>query len=463
MTTPAPLVWDSYRSVGAVNGLGGNVHYYDEAGQAIYLNNGIATQVTQVDDGHWKDAVYGSEIVIDNTAYTLLSLDHPYNGILHLAATDGAALYYLRYVYAMDIADIVTGTWKSQVDNPISQLSASVQNAGAGIFAGSATLFNPGAKMSLALRLGDCDPYAIGVAYLDDIDYDETAKTIPISGRNTTGYLLKEQTFDETTSITGYAHEVAAAILTLAGITTYHLQTSDHSFTHTFKPEQTLLSGLQQLMEFYIGWQMVELPDGYIVMGYPAFIRTYQANSYYQYNVGSEVFKRKTSKSADAAYTHIYVTGKDADGVDLTPIYLAVNHFDYWALGPHKTCHITAPDGKTQEELATYAAQCALDLQYVGIGEQFAGPMRPQLIVGDVASIYETGDTEAISLGAITEITQHFGESGFYTDFAIDSGGEVTDGEDYVITRNAALTGYNRRPRMTDLIRSISRGSKWGN
>ena len=93
-TTPAPLVWDSFRSVGTVDGLGGNVHYYDEAAQAVYLHNGIATQITNVDEGHWKNAAYGSEVIVDGTAYTLLSLDHPYNGTLHLVATDGAELFF---------------------------------------------------------------------------------------------------------------------------------------------------------------------------------------------------------------------------------------------------------------------------------------------------------------------------------------------------------------------------------
>lgn len=456
-TTNAPLVWDSYSTIGAVDGLGGNVHYFDTAAQIIYLNGGIATQITQVDDGHWSDAVYSSEIVVDDTAYTQLTLDHPYNGILHFAATDGTSLYYLRYVYAMDISDIIkTGKWKEQTDNLIKQLSLTMKNVGPDVFAADNTLFNPGAKVTVALAMGDSENYDIGVVFVDDTDFDLYSETVPLSGRNAVGYKLADQTFDETMSITGYAHEVAAAILALGGVTGYHLQEGDHNWTHTFKPDQTLLSGLQQLMAFYIGWEMKELAEGTIVMGYPAYVQQYIKNTTYTFNGGNEVVKRKTTKSADAAYTRIRVTGKDSTGADLTPVYADVEHWAYWQLGAHKTKHITAPDGLTQDELAAYAAQTASDLQYVGIGEQFTGPIRPHLLVGDVAEIYYAGDEEATSLGLITDLTHSFGDDGFWTDFSIDSGGVTTDGEDYVITRNAALRGYNRRQTLADLIGAIA-------
>jgi hypothetical protein len=457
--TETPLVWDFYRTVGAVDGIAGSVHYFDNAGQSIYLNGGIATQVTQVDSGQWETAVYGDEIVVDDTAYTLLTIDHPYNGILHMAATDGTTLYYLRYVYAMDISDsIKAGKWKEQTDNKIKQLALTLKNTGPDVFAYDETLFNPGAKVTLALAMGNSENYPIGVIFLDDSDYDLYSDTVPLSGRNAVGFKLAGQTFDETTEITGYAHEVAAAILALAGITSYHLQEGDHNWTHTFKPEQTLLSGLQQLMEFYIGWEMAELDDGTIVMGYPAYVQQYIKNSVYTFNGGSEVKKRKTTKTADAAYVRVRVTGKDNTGADLTPVYADVQHWTHWQLGAHKTKHITAPDGLTQDELAAYATQAAADLQYVGIGEQFTGPIRPHLLVGDVAEVYYEGDEDGTSLGLITDLTHSFGDDGFWTDFSVDSGGVTTDGEDYVITRNAALRGYNRRQTLADLIGVIAAG-----
>jgi hypothetical protein len=169
------------------------------------------------------------------------------------------------------------------------------------------------------------------------------------------------------------------------------------------------------------------------------------------------VIRRSTSKNADAAYTRIRVTGKDPDGVDLDPVYADVPHFGFWALGAHKTKHITAPDGFTQEQLEDYAQAIASALQYVGIGEQFAGPLRPHLLCGDVASIYYNGDTESVDLGIINEIEHTFGDQGFWTMFSVDSGGSSTDGENYVISRSVALKGFNRRQTLADLISDIAK------
>lgn len=103
------------------------------------------------------------------------------------------------------------------------------------------------------------------------------------------------------------------------------------------------------------------------------------------------------------------------------------------------------------------AEDYARSLQYVGIGESFSSPLRPQLLPGDIAEIYETGDSEAVSLGLVTELSHNFGESGFFTDFSIDSGGSATDSTDYtIISRAAILDGYNRKQRVIDLVGLIS-------
>ncbi|MEG1758363.1 MAG: hypothetical protein RR235_07910 [Oscillospiraceae bacterium] len=452
----APLIWDFYRDVG-VGSPGGLVHYFDEDSQSLYLNTGIKTKTAKVPNGHWKTAVPGAAASVSAIAYSDLRLDHAANGTLYGVAIDGTGLYLLRYLYAMDISDFTkAGSWTAKTDNPIAQLSLSLGNVGAEVFASDKTLFNPGARLSLAVALGDSEPYDIGVAFLDEANFDAYSPTVPLSGRNATGYKLAGQTFDETTGITGTADVVAAKILELGGVTEHRLQAGDHTWTHIFKPEQTLLSGLQQLMEFYIGWQMREAPDGSIIMGYPAWIKLYLPNTAYTFDGGREVVKRKTDKSSDAAYSRVRITGRDGAGAELNPVYAAVKNWAYWQLGEHKTKHIRAPDGFTQAQLASYATQMAEDLQYVGIGEQFTSPIRPQLLVGDVASIFYGAEAPS-DLGLITDVAHRFGEAGFWTDFSVDSGGVATDGSGYIITRNAALQGYNRRQTLADLIGVISR------
>lgn len=460
----SPLVWDFYHDIGTDVDVkvGGVVHFYDEEAQSLFLNGGIKTKLTTVADGQWETATWSEpSIFVNTTPYTCLGLDHPCNGILYGAAIEGGKLIFLRYVYAMDLAPIIDSwTWSTQIDNAIAQFSGSVQNIGPDIFCDQTTLFQPGAKIVLAIKMGESEPYAIGVARLDECSYEVNSELVSLSGRNSIGFLLKDQTFDNVYEYTGTSDAVVRAIFAYAGITKHSIQPGAGSMTHKFKPSNTLLEGMQQMISYFTGsslvWNMVELPDGTVCVGYDYWVSAAQANGYYSFNEGKDVFKRKTQKMCDGCYTAIRATGKNASDVDLTPVMVSITNFPYWALGKHRTLHVTAPDGFTQAELQIYAEMQAAAYQYVGIGEDFTGPFRPQLLVGDVAEVVE-GET-GTSLGIITEVRQTFSrDDGFKTEFTVDSGGVVTDGENYTIySRAADINGFNRRQRIMDLVRFVS-------
>lgn len=453
------LVWNYYRKVSTPELLGGVVHYFDKSSQSLYLSGGgVATRIADVPGGHWEEAAPGEELVITEDDFTDLRLDHPANGVLYGVATNGKDLVYLRYVYAMDLSNIAQSvSWTSQMDSAVAQLSASILNVSQAAFAEDVSLFQPGARLTLRVRMGNSQPYPIGVAFLDDCQYDARSETVPLSGRNTIGYFLRDQTFDDDNTFTGLSHEIAARIFALAGITKSEIQPGVGDQPFTFLPEQTLLSGLEQMQSFYTdaekAWQLVERADGTVLLGYDYWIAQRQANGYYTFAVGGDVFRRKTRKAADASYTAVRVTGEGPDGEALTPCTVEVVNFPYWSLGAHRTRHLTAPKGMTQEQLDAWAAMRAQELQYVGIGEDFTGPFRPQLLPGDVAESREDG--VGTSLGVITEVRQTFSRSeGFRTEFTVDSGGVATDGNEYIVySRAAALDGYNRRQRIADLIR----------
>lgn len=464
-TTGAPLVWDFYREVGsdADAHVGGVVHYYDEASQTLFLNGGLKTRIADVDDGHWEESVLSSpSIFINENAYTVLGLDHPSNGVLYGAATDGTTLTFLRYIYAMDISMLMESwSWVSQTDNAIAQFTGAVQNLGPDIFSFDATLFQPGARITLSIMMGSSQEYRIGVAWLDECDYDISGDTVDISGRNTVGYFLKDQTFDDTYAFTGVSSTIMTAILTYAGIKKINVQTGTGEMPFTFDPSDALLDGIKEMLSAYTTstseWKLLELPDGTVCVGYESWLANLLPNSYYSFNEGSDVFKRKTSKLSDSSYVAIRATGKDSSDADLTPVTVAVTNFQYWALGSHRTKHLTAPDGLTQAGLQAWAEAQATKYQYIGIGEDFTGPFRPQLIVGDVAEVVE-GEV-GTSLGLITEVRQVFSKKeGFKTEFSVDSGGVATDGENYIVySRAAEVSGFNRRQRVIDLVRYIAK------
>lgn len=457
-TTPHPLVWDFYRTVEGAEGLGGVVHYYDEMSQSLWLSSGIKTNLADIPEGHWKAAEIQNSSDIGTPAYTSLSLDHAYNGVLFGVATLGSALVYLRYLYAFDCSDIVSsGTLSYSNSNAVVQLKANLMNIKDVIFSSDSTLFQPGAKVTLKALVGDEIPYDMCVTYLDSVDYSVKSSTIPISGRNNIGFKLNQSTFDDQTEISGLPHEVAAKIMELAGVENYVIQEGTDNREHQFNADQTLLSGLQQLCDFYQGWKVVELPNGTIIVGYPSFVNSYQGNGYYVFDEGS-VFKRRTKRSSDAAYTKVRVTGKDLDDKDLNPVSVAVKNYVQWNLPPNKTYHEAAPDGLTQAELQEYAETLAESLQYVGIGEDFTGSLQPHLVIGDVAAI-DQGDNTMLTLGVVTSIKHSFGKSGFTTDFSTDSGGvmmETLASDGAITTVTKSLNGYTRKQTLKDLIQVAS-------
>lgn len=456
-TTTRPLVWDFYRTVGTASSLGGVVHYYDEESQSIYVDSGgLETQVANVPDGHWEEAVQGGEQNINRSEYSDMDLDHAYNGVLFGVAIIGDKLMYLRYIYAMDCSHLISsGSLSYTNSNSVVQLNAKLMNVAESVFQDDITLFQPGAKVDLKLKVGE-NSVPMFLGFLDSSDYNKANQSVPLSARNSIGYKLVSATFDEVTSITGTANEVVASILELGGITKYKIDSSSHNWTHTFKPDQTLLSGLQQVFAFYNGWKMIELPDGTIIIGYNPFISKYQYNSYYSFDLGENLFSRRTRRSSDAAYSRVMVTGQSSEGEQLDPVIVAVENYSQWSIPSHKTYHAQAPKGFTQEELQEYAESIASSLQYVGIGEDFTGPIRPQLLIGDIAAA-DNGDGTITGLGVINSITHKFGKSGFYTDFSTDSGGTVTDSSGIVHSVTRPLDGYTRKQTIKDLIQYISK------
>lgn len=458
-TTPHPLVWDFYRTVDGADNLGGVVHYYDELSQSIYLSSGLKTDVASVPEGHWETADWldGTQITNDN-AFTMLRFDHPSNGILYGVASDGNKLTFLRYIYGMDISQIVDSwSWLTQTDNAIAQFDSAVQNIDPEIFNDDSSLFQPGARIRVHIFMGDSTAYPIGTVWLDESGYGQLENTVKVSGRNTIGYYLKDQTFDDKTEFNGTVTEVLTAILEYAGLTNFLIQPLTSKKKFEFKPSDTLLKGIETVLDYYTTiaekMEIVELTDGTICIGYDYWVSQYLPRNYYSFDEGREVFKRNITRASDSSYSRLRVTGKDSDGNELKPVTVTVNNFKYWSLGNHRTKHMTAPDGLTQSGLSEWANAQAQMLQYIGVAEDFVGPFRPQLVVGDVAEVIR-GDI-GTSLGVITQVKQTFDrQNGFITEFSVDSGGDSYEVDAHSVhSRSAKAFGFNRKQGIVDIVK----------
>ena len=459
--TPNPIVWDAWKQTQAADGVGATVHYYDTTAQFLYLLGGLATRTGTIENGDWENNIWNPERKeVDPTTYELISFDHPSNGTLYGVAVDGTSLYFLRYVYSMDISDIVkTGTWQGNNQNEIQQCNMSVANVKNAIFEKERSLFLPGSRVVLKVRLGDSDPYDIGVAHVDEVTHDPASDSVAVSGRNKSGYYLKETYIGTHKSLSGSYQGVLEMLLGLADISDFVIEEKIEPCIVRFEdPKQTVLDSIKEVCEA-IGYEMKELPDGRIAIGTPEWIiENHIATGYYQFDDGKEVFKRKSRRVADAAYSQVYIEGKDEDGNDLLPAVFDVPNHASWGVPKKKIYFGTAPQGFNQNELVEYAKGIRDRLQYAGLVEQYDSPFRPQLLIGDVAQVYKEGEDEAVSVGTITSIRHTFGQRGFSTNFTVDSGGVSKEHTgtgttvENVITKTKNVGGYTTSPRIVDYV-----------
>lgn len=466
---PNQLQWDFYKETH--NKDSQVIHYYDEWAQEIWPDwAGLKTKTNKVPQGHWKDSQYQQEqaILINTGHYTQLRSDHPTTGVLYMSAIKDGKLEFLRYQYMMDLSYILD-SWRQQFksDSPVSDLSVQVQNIGVDTFMGDASLFLPGSRLDISVIFGKKE-LPMGIYWVDEFAFDQSKETVSISSRNYCGHWLVDQTMDELVKVEGKMHECIKQIFDHAGITNYVIQDGFTNINkYTFEPSDTIMQAIEKIINSARNPQpefelvLLESHQGGLIFGRRNWADQYMANNYYRFNEGSDVFNRNTEKCLDGAYTRIMVTGdiKDTDPVKKhTPIFVNIDNFKYWYLKKHKTKHIESPTAMTTEEFKSFADAQAKAFQYVGVNEDFTGPYRPQLYVGDIAEVVLPDGVTGTSLGLINQITHNFSrDEGFTTDFIIDSGGIATEGESFVIySATNKDHGRNRRMNIVDAIKILT-------
>ncbi len=471
-TTPRPFLWQSLQlRADEADGCGGIAHYFSEDAQSLYLHDGIATKKLDVESGHWQELVSGEEVNISDVGYTQMAWNHPATGSLYGTAVlpddDSTILYLLRYTYVKDIGNLITsGNYKAQVDNPVIQINAEVKNYDTDAFVKNETLFIPGAKITLGLMLGDSPVYKLCEAYLDQIDFAYNQPTVSISARNRMGVMISDPTIDDQGKKTDTVTNLCKWVLDTLGVDRYLIEENSTRLTLEYRPSDTGIKILQTIADMASGyepgsdWGIEEMPDGTIVIGFNGFRGFYLPKSVFKFNGRSDLFRRSFTKSADGAYTKVYCTGKTSGGVELTPVVQNVTQWKYWSLPINKTYFAPTLENTTQTELANYALTLAKQLKRAGLHENYNTTIKPQLLVGDYATVQENGSSKDI--GIINEITHTFGEKGFFTDFVADSGGDKqtlltrSASDEKVYTSARRNGGLNRNRRLLDFIKNTA-------
>lgn len=328
--------------------------------------------------------------------------------------------------------------------------------------------FVPGAKVSLIASFGYNVALGISIPLfngtVDECSWDEDGETFTISATSHILHFLKECTMGDVNELTGLSHEVGSEIMDLAGVLSYYITVGTYEWTYTYKSSDTCLSALEQMYPIFPkggtyenepGFGILEAPTGYVVFGY--WRDRIDENNHgvpvgnYIFNVGSDCYSMSTRMCSDKCYSKVYATGKAADGVDLEEIKVNISNLANWTIPPNKIYHAHFNGYTMQEMLEDWAETIALELKDQGITREFSGPFRPQLTVGDIASMTFSNYGQQ---GVITSITHHVGMDGFSTDFSVDSGGVYSAVSGWSSSMKA--NGYNRRMKLADIVHEIA-------
>jgi len=453
------LVWDFTRQLDPTATPGSTVSYFDEISQSFYIDSGqIKTQIGQLHQGQWQNLIREPEVIISDTGYGALDIEHNFNGTVFGMAQHNADVVFFIYEYMLDITSwIDSGSWNLAPDNPIKLGSLSVKNADKSRFEDDAhTLFAPGSKIRCWYSYGDSSPEIFCLFFIEHSPYDNEANTFQFTGRNRLGFSLVNQKFDERTTYAGTRTEAITQMLLDAGVipAAILVQEDATEASFTFESQKNYLEGITEATTL-IDWYFDDLPDGTIVIGDAAYIKANAAKTgIYTFDLGTDVISRSVSREIDGVYSRVCVRRKGNTPLSL---YADIPYFEGWYIGTHKTFYQEVPDITDQTTMERIRDQLVEGMQYSGITETFEGLLRPWLQIGDVAIVTSKGVTRIA--GIMSDIKNVFGENAWKTTFTVTSGGTISDPDNpsTVATKySGRMGGANRPRRLTDYLLSGS-------
>lgn len=475
--------WDTWAEVGDANGTGAIVEYYNGVREAFYdcdvaNPSGTGGFCYAIGNDEWY---FQGANKLYKKHYSVIEFDHTNQGTVYFATLlhgDTDIVYFFRYAYMRDVSSYTYSVeQRFHVDNPITQINAVLLNIDDSLYTSDATLFAPSSVMELGVQYGSSAIVSMGFAYIDQATIEAGGEQITLSGRNKTGAYLKDQTFDEDMVITDTPSLVVEHIMEMFELEDDYVcdESADlnggnpYLITLEVKAKTTGLEAMQTLNKLLSKdaadkqWRFEETYDGSIVVGYDAFRTYYIPKNYYTFNGRNDVFAKTVDRCIDGVYNKVHVVGVTPKGKEISYTY-PVTNFRFWDVSENRIYHADKVNGISKTELKKYAKALARQLQYVGRVITYQMNLKPQILIGDMATITETNKDDGEE-GYITEITHMMGADGYFTEFTVTSGGDVTtvtytppatrsvsQSEQRVYVADKSVNGTNRNLRLADFL-----------
>lgn len=285
----------------------------------------------------------------------------------------------------------------------------------------------------MEFQAGDSETYPMGKYFIDRARAVVPGATCSVEGRNISGKVLRDQTFDDANTYASQPlDDTLSAILAAAGLdpTEYLVQPgATFNVGMEFPRDMSFLEGVQTTLRTSLNWVIRERLDGKVVLGSTETYLELPQNSRYSFSREEDVFSRSIERDDTHSYSRVCVVADITDPATGDKVETAVYQDvvladENWSIPTQKTLYVAAPDETPESSLTALAEDLALRVASAGTVETFIGPWRPHLLCGDEAEISSEA-TGSKLLGVITSITHRFGKSGYYTEFTVDSGGRI--------------------------------------
>lgn len=331
---------------------------------------------------------------------------------------------FVVYMMPTDISSALQdGSISLSASGEVSSMNASFINIHGLLLNRYRALVTPGTKLELYFSIGGSEETPLGIYYVDRANISYPEADISVTGRNTIGKLLKEQTFDENTLISeGSIQQNIRSILDYAGVEDYFVGDAPGGGKLEYDPDTTILEGIKYAISLVTDWKIAETLEGRVGVARKDDVRFDQPSVYsFERDHNCWSYSIEFDDSDAAARVCVYSEGENQDD-PVVRAYADVTFNKWWAQPTHRTKHVKTVNGATQSQVQSLAENLAAAMAISGRIETFAGIFTPQLTIADeVHIIDENGRTETV--GAITDIKHNFGKGGFYTSFTVDSGG----------------------------------------
>ena len=331
---------------------------------------------------------------------------------------------FVMYMMPTDISKtLVDGSISFGVNSDISSLNCKLLNVRGELLNRNRALVTPGTKMEVHLSLGSSGEIPMGVFFIDRAQVSYPDEQVSIDARDAVGKLLKEQTFDENTTIDeGSLHDNMVKIMQLGEVEDFFVGDTGGNQILEFDPDTTLLEGLKYATSLLYDWRISGTPDGKVGVA-PADDVRFGPREVYSFNRDHNCWSYSIEYDDKDAASRVCVYSKGKEESDPEHrAYVNVEFNKWWSQPEHRTLYVQTVDGATQAQVQTAAEKLAESLADSGRMETFVGVFTPQLIIGDeVRVLDEKGRNETV--GTVTDVTHTFGKNGFYTSFTVDSGG----------------------------------------